>query len=266
MVYATARRGYKAGGFNPSAPPGLTQFAPEKVQDYEIGAKSQWEMGGVRGSANLALFRDDYSNIQRSSMVTLPNGSTGTITTNVASAIIQGVELDGSVDLTDWLSVSGFYAYTDAHYKSWIYQAAYVFPAPGAAPAPGVALFDFTDNPLAGTPKTKWSVTPRVHFELADDLGELAITVPVSHVSRTGSNDNSAQSGPASFVDAHTLADVRVDLRHVRGSNLSVAATVRNVTNKTYVQGVLDLTGSAGVIGKFYGPPRMWTLEARYAF
>jgi iron complex outermembrane receptor protein len=266
MVYATARRGYKAGGFNPSAPAGLTQFAPEKVLDYEIGTKTQWVLGGVRATVNLALFRDDYSNIQRTSTVLLPNGTTGGLTTNVASAVIQGAELEATVDLTDWLSVSGFYEYTDAYYKRWPYQAAHIFPAPGAPPAPGVTVFDFSDNPLAGTPKTKWSLTPRIHLPLGDDLGELSVAVPITHVSRSASNDTSAQSGPSSFIDAHTVADVRVDLRNVRGTNLSLAATVRNVTDETYVQGVLDLTGGGGMIGKFYGPPRMWTIEARYAF
>src|SRR3546814_5299417 len=44
-LYATVRRGYRAGGFNPAAStPELLAYRPETVTDYEIGVKSRWEI------------------------------------------------------------------------------------------------------------------------------------------------------------------------------------------------------------------------------
>src|SRR3546814_11337317 len=65
-LYATVRRGYRAGGFNPAAStPELLAYRPETVTDYEIGVKSRWEIGGWKLRANVDLFYDDYKDIQR---------------------------------------------------------------------------------------------------------------------------------------------------------------------------------------------------------
>src|SRR3546814_3016714 len=65
-LYATVRRGYRAGGFNPAAStPELLAYRPETVTDYEIGVKSRWEIGGWKLRANVDLLYDDYKDIQR---------------------------------------------------------------------------------------------------------------------------------------------------------------------------------------------------------
>src|SRR3546814_182315 len=69
FTYVTVRRGYRAGGINT---PGFSAvlapfqyFGPQKVNDVEIGAKTQWSVGNVRGRFNIAAFRGVFSSLQR---------------------------------------------------------------------------------------------------------------------------------------------------------------------------------------------------------
>src|SRR3546814_1038311 len=69
FTYVTCRRGYRAGGINT---PGFSAvlapfqyFGPQKVNDVEIGAKTQWSVRNVRGRFNIAAFRGVFSSLQR---------------------------------------------------------------------------------------------------------------------------------------------------------------------------------------------------------
>src|SRR3546814_17308276 len=61
FLYATLRRGYRAGGvntpiFSTTAPNSLAPFqsyAPEKVTDAEIGMTANGQRGDVRGTTNV---------------------------------------------------------------------------------------------------------------------------------------------------------------------------------------------------------------------
>ena len=267
MIYATTRRGYKAGGINSgaSAQSGFATFAPEKLQDYEIGLKSRWDLGGLSGTANLALFRGDYSDIQRQSSTILPSGVITVVTGNSASAVIQGVEFEGRVDFNRWLSVSGFYSYTDAYYKKWTTQSAYMFPSPGAALAPGTVSFDFSGNSLASSPRTKWSIMPQATFPLGD-FGRLLVTVPINHVGSQVVSDFATLDGPDTTLKAYTSVDLRIGLSEIAGSRFSLALAVTNLTDKTYAQGAIGDAGGLGSVRTVFAPPRMWSLEAQYEF
>jgi iron complex outermembrane receptor protein len=102
-LYATASRGYKAGGFatfgydlqgqdvndDGSAPDGTVplEFDPEEVDSYEIGVKSRF--AGNTLQLNAALFRYDYTDLQ---LVYFDQGSSQVA--NVGEATGQGLEVD----------------------------------------------------------------------------------------------------------------------------------------------------------------------------
>jgi len=71
-LYATARRGFRSGGFNiaTSGGVGLAPFQPEVVKDKEIGAKTEWFDRRLR--LNISAFDSDYSGIQKSTVVVFP--------------------------------------------------------------------------------------------------------------------------------------------------------------------------------------------------
>src|SRR5690606_9463753 len=42
MLYASAARGFKAGGFNPASPPGADAYGEEHTWNFEAGMKTTW--------------------------------------------------------------------------------------------------------------------------------------------------------------------------------------------------------------------------------
>ena len=67
MIYATAARGFKAGGFNAASPSGSESYDPEHAWNYEVGVKTL--LGSSRVSLNGSLFFIDWDDLQ----VYLPN-------------------------------------------------------------------------------------------------------------------------------------------------------------------------------------------------
>ena len=118
-VYAKYAEGFKSGGFNGEAPSlaeAVTPFAPETVDEYEVGIKSRWLDGKL--SANVAAFYDQHSNLQLS--VFLGNGSASSVVRNAGSANIDGLEFDLQALPTPWLTLSGQVGYLNTEYVTFI--------------------------------------------------------------------------------------------------------------------------------------------------
>ena len=95
MLYVTTRSGYKPGGLNSSTAPADEQtFGPEQITDVEAGWKSDFEVFGMKGRADLTAYHDNYSDIQNRTLVA---GSSALVTTNLADAHIDGVEFTGTL-------------------------------------------------------------------------------------------------------------------------------------------------------------------------
>ena len=119
LLYGQYATGSKSGGFNTT--PGLTSdvfsYDGEKVKSLEVGAKTQLAGGSVL--FNVALFRNEISGLQLSNISSVVNPfngatSTTTIVNNVGKARTQGFETELQFRATQWLTLSGNYAYTDA--------------------------------------------------------------------------------------------------------------------------------------------------------
>ena len=97
MTYASAARGYKAGGFNTDGtlPINLREFDSESLIEWEVGIKSQALNGNLNLSA--ALFFDDRRDQQVSSSFVQPrpDGSTEFVDFlgNAAEGTNRGIEL-----------------------------------------------------------------------------------------------------------------------------------------------------------------------------
>jgi iron complex outermembrane receptor protein len=126
FTYATFSQGFKSGGFNPRylAPTGLgnedaaddlkaISYEPEYVDMIEIGAKFTFDYGV---SLNVAAFMMDYEDMQVSASTA--NSSGARVTTNAASASIDGLEAEFSWYITDDLVLEGSGGYLDAKYDN----------------------------------------------------------------------------------------------------------------------------------------------------
>lgn len=139
MLYATASRGFKSGGFDarsnasPSAEPvplppgagpnparperpvliGAFEYEDEEATSIELGFKSTFWGGGAE--LNAALFRTRYDNLQ----VSVFDGTLGFNVGNAASATTQGLEIDGRVQLTEYLMLAGALAFLDFEFDEY---------------------------------------------------------------------------------------------------------------------------------------------------
>ncbi|UAJ09102.1 TonB-dependent receptor [Glacieibacterium megasporae] len=115
LAYASASRGFQAGGFNylavVNAASYQTGFDPQTVWAYEAGLKTQFL--DRKGRFNLALFRNDFSNIQTNVVVA---GSS--LTQNAGTARVQGVEGEFSLTPVEGLTLFANASYNDDKYLS----------------------------------------------------------------------------------------------------------------------------------------------------
>lgn len=136
LVYASATKGFKSGGFQGiagSGPSQATPYNPEFAWSYEAGAKTQWLDDRLR--LNLALFKTDYTDLQVSQLVPLCCVVVG----NAATARIYGAELEWIIAPLPGLQIDGSYARLDTKFTSF------------ATGATG----NFTGNVLPRSPRDK---------------------------------------------------------------------------------------------------------------
>ena len=111
LGYASYSTGFKSGGFNSF---GLTEaFAEEEVEAFEIGIKSA--LFDRRLRLNAAGFTYDYSNLQ----VRLPVPTGGVIIDNAGEARVSGLEIEGSLLITDRLRLAANLAFLDTELEDF---------------------------------------------------------------------------------------------------------------------------------------------------
>jgi iron complex outermembrane receptor protein len=117
MAYMSYSKGFTAGNYNARAPTlatALVPTAPETVDAYEVGLKSQWF--DRRLQANLSLYDNGFNNIQRT--VDTTNGTQPVQTLlNAANATIQGAELETSALLFKGFKVNLTAGFTDGRFN-----------------------------------------------------------------------------------------------------------------------------------------------------
>jgi iron complex outermembrane receptor protein len=259
-VYVTARDAYKSGGVNGPVPVGspFRDYPPEKLSDVEVGLKSKFDLGSVKGRLNVAAYRGIYDNIQRTTQeqVVTPQGTVPlNVTRSAAKGKIEGVEVNAALVPVAGLTLNGSYSYINARYTK-------VTDASAGAILAG--------SPFPYTPKHKFSIGATYEASLGN-TGDLAAGINYVRQSKV----STAQSNASfyRFLPAYGLLNANLDLRNVGGSRLDLGVFANNLTDKTVPVGVLDqyrvsLTdpGSTGTVGLTYNEPRMYGVRATYHF
>ena len=270
FLYATVRRGYRAGGVNTPVLGGtLTPFqtyAPETVVDAELGMKARWSAGGMRGTFNIDVFRGTYKGSQRGVNGTNnnfdgdgnPNNdpSAGTIIINAGKARVQGVDVDATIVPTRGLTLGAFASYNDAKYLDVgtpaILSSRNAFPATGAETA-----FPYAPALTLGA---------NISYEttLEGDLGSLAFNADVYRASRTYFSP--FKSDLQLSQAAYAVVGARVDWNDVGGSQLSLGVFARNLFDKDYAVGGANTAVTAGYASLFYNEPRTYGIQGKLKF
>jgi iron complex outermembrane recepter protein len=251
LVYASARRGYKAGGFNTLTPPGpdgaeLATYDPESVWAYEIGSKSDFSIAGMPVRINAALFQSDYESIQATQ--TYVGQTVAIIVTNRDAngdpneATINGGEVEFRLLPAEWLELSGFYSRVFAAYDSFTNQL-------------GV---DLSGQDVEG-------ITPETYG------GAITITLPATSAYDEARFNVSYHHAEASLTNANTRfpppgresVDARLQFERVFGSPADFAIWGANLTDERNSNGNDLVTGQ---ITEQREDPMTYGVELRYSW
>jgi iron complex outermembrane receptor protein len=288
LVYATARSGYRSGAINSTAiNPAVVTADPERVQDYEIGVKSDWSLGAMPLRTNLALYLSDYRDIQiqtslpNITLATAPGAPGGVctqavfnagqclgasndpVTLNAKRARIKGLEASVTAMPVSNLTLNVAGSYLDATYTDYTFT-----PPPGYLLPTGRVDLSGTPFPL---PKTQVNASAiyslPIHSVAGVSVDRVELSYHLYHQSRFEADLRSFNA--MQRTSAYSLSDLRLDVVNIGGRKVDFSAFAKNVFNKEACvpepQGVLNsapngtfgVAGTSGALQCVPLPPRM---------
>ena len=250
-AYISARKGYRSGGFSLRATADAigVPFQPEYVREYEAGLKNSFDIGSGNLSTTIAVFYQNYSNVQKQNAV-LINGQVSTIIQNTAKQRNYGGEFEASLRLDSGLSASAFYSYVKNEVVSGSNGS---FPMQGIPTHQIGGALNYERETGVGTFNANVNATYRSDVQL-DEFDVLGL-----------------QKG-------YALVNARLGLSNIRGTGLGVALWGKNLTDHYYKVGVISLMsngpvlnglnpgGGVGYGAGILGEPRTYGVEVSYKF
>ncbi|NVM79110.1 iron complex outermembrane receptor protein [Duganella sp. SG902] len=115
MLFASLSKGYQSGGFNvfqPSDAGGA--FAPEKMTNFEAGFKTY--LPALRLSLNGSVFSYRFKNLQGIELLSVSGGGVPTYNITSSNQRGKGVDLDGSIKVSQSVRFFGALEYLDHTY------------------------------------------------------------------------------------------------------------------------------------------------------
>ncbi len=249
MLYGSAARGFKSGGFDGRAGDEFEfqPFDPETVWTYEGGLKSTLYQG--RLVANLAYFYSDYKDLQVTSFGReAETGFFQTLFTNAAEARIQGVEIELSARPTQQLALQAAAGFLDAEYRDF------------ETLVNGVTT-DVSDRDLINSPK--WNAHIAAHYRRPVTRGlELVLNGDINY---RGKVANEITDSPQLRQGSYVLLNATIALASVDG-RWELRAGGRNLSDKTIIVQGFNLSEFPGVETAFFGTRRSYDLRLFYHF
>ena len=278
LLYATYAHTFKSGGLNLNGVPvvggvvqtQLAQIEPEKVDHFEIGAKTQfWDRKATFNVTGFWTIIKDYQAI-------VNNSSTSTLRGYLANAgevRVRGVEADFSIRPSDRFNLYVNGAYTDHEYVDFKNApcppelsgggSGAVIGAPGAPGTNSPTVCDISGQWLPGI--SNWAFSYGAEYNLPAKLfgkdGEVYLGADASSRSRFSSN---ASRSIYTDIDGYTLANFRLGFRTDEG--LNVFGWVRNAFDKKYLEVLATTPGNTGLISGNVGDPRTYGVTVGLSF
>lgn len=206
IVYATAGRGYKAGGFNPTAPPSAEAYGEELTWTMEAGSKTSFANGRV--IANAAVFLIDWTDLQLNLPIPMAPGQF--YISNIGGATSRGVELELMARAGNGVDIFGALGLTRARFDA-------------GSTSEGV---DVGDNRIPFTPEYTASVGMQFSRQLRDRVSTFGRVELVRYGKFDYDDANTAGQ------KAYALANLRAGV-DVRG--MTIEGWVRNAFDTRYI-------------------------------
>ncbi len=268
LGYASVSTGFKSGGLSD----GGRRHLPEELTSYELGFKTELLDSAL--TLNVSAFLMDYEDMQVSAVERLPSGQQQLVTSNAASASIEGVELEFAWRPTGNDTLSGFASYLNAEFDEFQTIDTTYFDQANLANTvnlSGQSLRHAPDFSLTGVYEHQFNMpgggalVPRISLHYETD----SIITAFNDVYPTLYRGAGAQ-------EAYTQTDVSLRYDAPKG-NWTAEAFVRNLEDeevKTDIQNVgASSNGSPtsaptnlGTWLGFYNPPRTYGLRLHVNF
>jgi iron complex outermembrane receptor protein len=269
LIYGKVSHGYKSGGFSAVAVnPDHFTFKPEFVMNYEVGHKSDLQLGEMPVRLNSALYYTDYTDMQRSAADTY-HGGIGIATYNAGKAVIMGFETDLTMQPLPGLTASLNYSYTYGKYNDFTltYSSTYDLPEPdctGKIMQNGDTMH-LECIPFQNVPRHQASANLRYQLPLAESLGSVDASTTYSYIDRQYSSATSIPSEePGAWLGSYGLLNASIGWSNIYGSTFDLQLFGTNLTDRLY-----RITNSNEWTFLFfqssvYGEPRMIGLSLGY--
>ncbi|PPQ37265.1 iron complex outermembrane recepter protein [Rhodoblastus acidophilus] len=235
-VYARFARGFRSGNYNTyvATASDFALYEPEILTDYEAGVKTLLWDGRLQ--LNLSGFHYDYQNMQ---VTILQN--TGTTTTNAASAVSDGFELEGKVRPLEDVTVNFGVTYQNAHYVKFTNASA---PYPVNLGNP----IDLSGQPFERAPKVSANLGVTYHIPVSFGSFDLSTDWRYTSRYRFQAWSDATNVTPAPFLATPAaqvlirnsfsqgdllLGNIRIAW-HSPDEKTEIAAWVHNVTDRAY--------------------------------
>ena len=283
MVYGSAARGYKAGGFNLDrvqssnglssgvagiTPVNDTSFPGEFVDSYELGAKTTWAGGNLL--LNAALFHQTYKDFQLNSFL-----GTSFVVRSIPEVVSQGIDTEILWQPVPGLMLQGGLMYADTNYGKAIPGCDFVGPGQTSVACPSIGqLYKLPGARMSFAPEWSGSASATYEWDVTDTLAaRFHLGAKYMSEFNTGSDLDVEK-----LQEAFTVWNARVGIgRADRRWSLEVWA--QNLTDQHYVQvgfdGPLQALGSPlpnaqhgptdpiNTYNAFLGAPRMYGVTFR---
>lgn len=262
LTYIKTRGSFRSGGFNGAAPPieadataGGNKFESEHVKDIEGGLKFQGEVAGYLTTFNLAIYKAWIEDVQRVEFPDPDGPGVGlesiAVTANVPETTVQGIEVDATTLLTDWLELGFAIAYTDAEFSDGDIN---LFGTP------------YSYGPVGDTPETSGSVYAVFDLPVDPSLGEMSLRTEIYAQSAQYFSNAADTIAPGTKLPGYELLNARLHWSNIMDSQFSAAIYGKNLTDEEYFVGGMTLAAALGHNAAAVGEPRTFGAELSYQF
>jgi iron complex outermembrane receptor protein len=276
FLYAVTRRGYRAGGINSPTLAGrlakFQSFSPEKVNDIEVGVRSDFKAGDVAIRLNASPFIGWYSgvqvpvsglNTQATCSTATPGGtdaprspdgdcnanndpSGGTLLVNAGSTRVSGIDLSARIAPTSTLAFEAGATFLDLKTRSL------------TVPADLQSYLRVLAVPFNLVAKQTFTAGVRWTLPVPESIGKTVFSGDFYHSSSVQSSD--------AVLPSYSIVNARLDMSEIGGSPLDASVFVRNLFDKKYLASSNVGSNLLGVQSGFFGAPRTIGVELRYRF
>jgi iron complex outermembrane receptor protein len=278
LFYAKWARGYRSGVIVPNIAAPFNYVHPERLDDYEAGAKTTWDYNGITGTFNVNGFYEFYFNQQlllgfdqnqcfthSSSGACLPAPVAPTAApVNAGKSRVYGLELDTSVVPYEGLTFQLGYTYL----RSELVEVKHF-------ELPPTSLYVIAANQVVGArlplaPTNKVSVTASYVLPLEDSIGKITLSTTFTHTDQQLVNYiDSTYNNPAnpaltaqirglSQLQATNLLDLSVNWEQVLGHSFDLSFFATNVTGDQYYTWIPGLSNAIGFETANLGEPTFY--------